>query len=384
MKKLPEKLQQKIENRKANNALRQLGTQNTLVDFSSNDYLGFSKNKRIFNNSHHFLIGHQIIQNGSAGSRLLSGNHGVYSIVEDILANFHNCEAALIYNSGYDANIGFFSSVPQRDDIILYDEYIHASIRDGISMSNAKSYKFKHNDIGGLEKLMIRHSEGVSESHNAIYIITESVFSMDGDSPDLAKISELCQKHNAFLVIDEAHAIGVFGQCGTGLIQNLKLEESIFARIVTFGKAIGSHGAAILGNDMLKQYLINFSRSFIYTTALPPHSLATIRAAYNELIESNASKTLHENVLSFRTQIMYNKLDHLFINSYSAIHCCIIPGNTKVKTIAENLQESGFDVKPILSPTVSIGQERLRFCLHAYNTEKEISEVLRLLATFAL
>jgi 8-amino-7-oxononanoate synthase len=384
MKKLPEKLQQKLDGRRAKNSLRQLRAPNSLVDFSSNDYLGFSKNETIFNNSHQFLIDHNIIQNGSTGSRLLSGNHRLYNSVEDMLSNFHNSEVSIIFNSGYDANVGFFSSVPQRGDIILYDEYIHASIRDGISMNHAKSYKFKHNDLDSLEKLMIRYSKGVSESDNAIYIITESVFSMDGDSPDLAKTSELCKKYNAFLVIDEAHAIGVFGQYGAGLIQNLELEESIFARIVTFGKAMGCHGAAILGNERLKQYLINFSRSFIYTTALPPHSLATISASYNELIESKVFNTLHKNILSFRTQIMNNKLDLLFITSYSAIHCCIIPGNAKVKTIAKNLQESGFDVKPILSPTVSVGQERLRFCLHTYNTEKEISEVLRLLATFAL
>lgn len=385
---IPKKLQQKLDKRKANNALRQLGTQNSLVDFSSNDYLGFSKNESIFHNSHQFLIGHDIIQNGSTGSRLLSGNHRTYNIVEDLITNFHNSEAALIYNSGYDANVGFFSSVPQRGDVILYDEYIHASIRDGISMSHAKSYKFKHNNLEDLEK-KCQTERSQSPKDTEIYIVTESVFSMDGDSPDLVTISQISKKHNALLITDEAHAIGVFGERGEGLIQNLNLENAIFARIITYGKAMGCHGAAIIGNEELKQYLINFSRSFIYTSALPPHSLATIHAAYNALAISNKREkpqhqiqTLHQNILYFKANILDNHLDSFFIESHSAIHCCIIPGNDTVKIIAKKLQESGFDVKPILSPTVPSGQERLRFCLHAYNSEEEISEVLQLLATF--
>jgi 8-amino-7-oxononanoate synthase len=323
------------------------------------------------------------LQNGATGSRLLSGNHRLYNIVEDVLSNFHNSEASIIYNSGYDANIGFFSSIPQRGDIILYDEYIHASIRDGIIMSNAKAYKFKHNDLGHLDEILKR------VQHDNVYIVTESVFSMDGDSPDLKTMAEISKKQNAFLVVDEAHAIGVFGTRGNGLIQSLGIENQIFARIITFGKAMGCHGAAILGSEKLKQYLVNFSRSFIYTTALPPHSLATIHASYNELVISNnkeksphAIQKLHYNIQFFKSQIIKEGLKNSFIESHSAIQCCIIPGNKKVKLIAEKFQTSGFDVKAILSPTVPIGQERLRFCLHSYNSEEEISEVLKLLITF--
>ena len=390
MKMFPKKLQQKLEERKANNALRQLGTQRSLIDFSSNDYLGFSKSKTIFENSHAFLVGHNISQNGATGSRLLSGNHRLYNIMEDMLSNFHNSEAALIYNSGYDANIGFFSSVPQRGDIILYDEYIHASIRDGIKLSNANAYKFKHNDLVDLEqKCQTEHNRSPKDTE--IYIVTESVFSMDGDSPDLARISQISKKYNASLVIDEAHAIGVFGDRGSGLIPKLGLEANVFARIVTFGKAIGCHGAAILTSNNLKDYLVNFSRSFIYTTALPPHSLATIHSAYNELAIStdneksqNQIQKLHKNIQYFKSEINQNALKNIFIKSESAIQCCVISGNDLVKHIAVKLQEHGFNVKPILSPTVPKGQERLRFCLHAFNSEKEISEVLRLLATFVL
>ncbi|MFD1615949.1 aminotransferase class I/II-fold pyridoxal phosphate-dependent enzyme [Gelatiniphilus marinus] len=374
---LPKKLQEKLEERKANNALRKLDLQNGLIDFSSNDYLGFAKSESIFNTTHEFLIGHNIKQNGSTGSRLLSGNHTFYNIIETIIADFHNNESALIFNSGYDANIGFFSCVPQRDDIILYDEYIHASIRDGIKLSNAKAYKFMHNNLEALDEMLKR-----IQHKGDTYIVTESVFSMDGDSPDLATICQISKKHNAFLVVDEAHAIGVFGAYGTGLIQQLNLEKYVFARLVTFGKAMGCHGAAILGNAVLKQYLVNFARSFIYTTALSPHSLATIHSAYSELIATENIKKLHQNIQYFKAEIIEKNLQKHFIKSDSAIHCCIVSGNEKVKLMAKKLQENGFNVKPILSPTVAKGEERLRFCLHSDNSESDISKVLQLLTTF--
>lgn len=376
----PEKLHKKLEERKASNALRQLGTQNNVIDFSSNDYLGFSKSEGIFNATHNYLKTHNINQNGATGSRLLSGNHLLYKVVENQICEFHNCASALVFNSGYSANIGFFSSVPQRGDIILYDEYIHASIRDGISMSHAKAYKFKHNNLDDLERIIGRHSQFNSVSHQHIYIVTESVFSMDGDSPDLVSISQIAKKNKAFLVVDEAHATGVFGKKGTGLIQQLHLENDVFARIITFGKAVGCHGAAVLGSKTLTQYLVNFSRSFIYTTALSPHSLVTIHSAYNNLDSSKNIEKLHQNIQCFKQALINNKLESIFIASNSAIHCCIISGNKKVKNIAKKLQDNGFNVKPILSPTVPIGQERLRFCLHSYNLEKHITQVLKLLA----
>src|SRR5690606_16897179 len=215
----PKKLQEKIEERIKMNALRQLGTGNGRIDFSSNDYLGFSKNETIFKHAYDLLLEHDLKRNGATGSRLLSGNHTLYEIVEPAIADLHKSEAALIFNSGYDANIGFFSSVPQRGDLILYDEYVHASIRDGIAMNNAKAYKFRHNDLESLDKMLKRLE------HNTVYVVTESVFSMDGDSPDLKKLTDICKKHKAFLVVDEAHAVGVFGKRGEGLIQHLRSEE---------------------------------------------------------------------------------------------------------------------------------------------------------------
>ena len=376
MDRLPKKLKSKLEKRHQENTLRQLGTNGNLIDFSSNDYLGFAKSETIFNNAHHFLKEHGTIINGATGSRLLSGNHSLYPIVESVLCKFHSAEAALIFNSGYDANLGFFSSVPQQGDLILYDELIHASIRDGIQLSNAKAYKFKHNDLSDLTEKLKRNN------FDTIYVVTESIFSMDGDSPDLMALSELCQTHHSFVIIDEAHGVGVFGENGKGLVQHLGLENKIFARLVTYGTALGSHGAAILGNSELKQYLINFSRSLIYSTALPPHNLATIQAAYAELPKTKSIEKLNHNIQFFKSEIKKNNLQDRFIESDSAIHCCIISGNDKVKSIARELQNHGFELKPIVSPTVPKGKERLRFCLHSYNSEEEISEVLQLLATF--
>ncbi len=374
----PKKLLQKLNERQVNNAFRQLGLNQNLVDFSSNDYLGFAKSKTIFDKAHNLLVEGNYIQNGATGSRLLSGNHALYQDVEITLCKFHNSETAVVFNSGYDANIGFFSSVPQRNDIILYDELIHASIRDGISMSHAKSYKFKHNDLRDLDEILKR----VQHDKNEIYVVTESVFSMDGDSPDLIELSKICKTHNANLIIDEAHAVGVFGNNGCGITQNLKIEDQIFARIVTFGKALGCHGAAILGSNSLKTYLINFSRSFIYTTGLPPHSLATINSAYEELLQTHAIDSLHKNITHFKSELKRLQIDSKFIDSNSAIHCCVISGNNHVKQIAKKIQEHGFDVKPIISPTVPKGYERLRFCLHSYNSSQDITKVLELLTTF--
>ncbi len=383
MEKLPKALASKLKDRIKQHALRSLDdTTTNLIDFSSNDYLGFSKSVTIFEEAHRYLVERQLKENGATGSRLLSGNHPLYDVVETMLCDFHESEAATIFNSGYNANIGFFSSVPQRGDIILYDEFIHASIRDGIIMSHAKSYKFKHNSITHLEEMLKRVRQD-----GTIYVVTESVFSMDGDTPDLKAMIPLCKAHGAYMVIDEAHAVGVLGNHGCGAIQSLEIQHEIFARIVTFGKALGSHGAAILGSKELKQYLVNFARSLIYTTALPPHTLATIKVSYDVMLSDNEEsmiEKLRENIQFLKSEIESNRLKDNFIESNSAIHSCIIKGTKNVKLIAHKLQEKGFDVKPILSPTVPKGQERLRFCLHAYNSEQEIKDVVSILSTFVL
>ena len=381
MNNFPKNLIEKLDNRKQNQSFRELPISNNLIDFASNDYLGFSKSKVIFDETHQYLLDNNFRINGATGSRLISGNHNLYKQTEHFIANFHQSETALIFNSGYDANVGFFGCVPQRNDFILYDELCHASIRDGILLSNAKSYKFNHNDFEDLEKMIKRfcHNE---RRHNdfEIYLITESVFSMDGDCPNLDELVRVSEKYKCNLVIDEAHSLGVFGQFGQGLVQEYQIQNKIFARIMTFGKGLGCHGAAILGSQNLKDYLINFARSFIYTTGLTPHSVATILIAYQHLSKDKIQvEKLRENIVHFNQQKNLLSLKPLFVRSKSAIQSAIIPGNEKVKNIAKIIHEKGFNVKAILSPTVPEGQERLRICLHSYDSKDDIDKILEIL-----
>ena len=377
--KFPTVLQQKINFRKESNALRNLNNSNASIDFSSNDYLGFAKNETIFDDTHLLLQDINLKINGATGSRLISGNHELYIETETYIANFHQTEAALIFNSGYDANIGFFSSVPQRNDIILYDELCHASIRDGIVMSLAKSFKFSHNDAEDLESKIIDLKFKYPNAE--FYVVTESVFSMDGDCPNIEELVTISKNYQVRLVIDEAHALGVFGDYGEGFVQYLQLQDSFFARLVTFGKGLGCHGAAILGSKELKEYLVNFARSFIYTTGLPPHAVATILTAYKTLKQGQfAIQKLKENIVFFNQEKLLIGVSPIFVKSKSAIQSAIIRGNSNVKQIASQLQKEEFNVKAILSPTVPEGQERLRFCLHSYNTKEEISAVLKTLS----
>lgn len=372
MKALPPSLEKKLQTRADEGALRSLPDALPLTDFASNDYLGLSGNLALHAAAREILIQNQNTTGGATGSRLITGNHNLYPKAEATIATFHNVESALLFNSGYDANIGFFSCVPQKNDIVLYDEFIHASIRDGLKLGNATAYKFKHNNLGALEKSILQHREKVQE----LYIVTESVFSMDGDSPNLKQLAGIAAKYNCKIVVDEAHAVGIFGTNGEGLIQHMNLEDEVFARIVTFGKAMGCHGAAVLGVKELKEYLVNFARSLIYTTGLPPHAVATISAAYMLMPQqAKARQALYSNISFFKAEAQKFNISGLIASS-SAIQCVVIPGNNKVKQVAAHLQQHGYNIKPILSPTVPQGQERLRFCLHSYNTQQEISGVL--------
>ncbi|MRI01946.1 aminotransferase class I/II-fold pyridoxal phosphate-dependent enzyme [Kriegella sp. EG-1] len=388
MSNLPKKLQLKLTKRTEDGSLRELSKESRLVDFSSNDYLGFAKEKSFSNDVSKLLSQFENINNGATGSRLLTGNHPLYKKLELRLANLFKSDAALVFNSGYDANIGFFSSVPQRGDIVFYDEFIHASIRDGINLGNAKSIKFKHNDLKDLKfkyQNLVKRIGPIEESPIDIYLVTEAVFSMDGDSPDLFLFVEFCLKNQIRLIVDEAHSVGVFGEKGNGLVSQLGLENKVFARIITFGKAFGCHGAAVLGTSSLIEYLVNFARSFIYTTALAPHAIASIVVAIEFLNVQKGKKSriqLQEKISFFNQEVQRMNLTSLFIQSNSSIHCALISGNECVKTLAEKLKEDGFDIKPILSPTIPAGKERIRFCIHSYNSKVEITRSLGILAKF--
>lgn len=374
---LHENLKRKIESIKEQNQFRKLPAFNNLIDFSSNDYIGFSQSETIYKYTHAYLLENEIFQNGATGSRLTTGNHSLYHIAESFIAQFHEANSALIFNSGYDANLGFFSAVPQENDVVLCDELCHASIKDGVAMSKAELHCFIHNDFEDLEKHILKFPD------TTIYIVTETVFSMDGDSPNLEELVQLSEKYNCYLIIDEAHALGVFGEKGEGLSQYLQLHHKIFARIVTFGKGLGCQGAAVLGSIELRDYLINFARSFIYSTALSPHTVATIFTAYQQLeMKKEAIEKLRQNIVFFNQQKNLLGLKPMFVHSKSPIHSAIVCGNENVTELSQQLQDKGFDVQSILSPTVPEGQERLRFCIHSYNSQEEINQVLELVRDF--
>ena len=361
-------LQKKLEQRKEQNAFRTLKPPSHKIDFCSNDYLGIVHNN---------LLNDKIdthLKTGSAGSRLLAGNYRLIEETEQQIATFHKAEAALIFNSGYDANLGLLSSVPQKDDVIFYDQLCHASIRDGIRLSFAQRFSFAHNDVDELGKKLEQLS---SKNTGNIFIVTESVFSMDGDLCPLRQLVSISKKYNAHLIIDEAHAVGVIGKQGDGLCQYENLHDEIFCRVYTFGKACGCHGAAITGSQQLKDHLINFARSFIYTTALPEHSAACIRASYNTFpFLTNEREHLQKLISYFQQAAMrFEKL-----SSSTCIQIVMVPGNDAVKEIALQLQQKNFDVRPILYPTVPLNKERLRIVLHAFNTMNEVEQLVKILS----
>ena len=363
-------LDKKLEDRKQADALRSLvinKDQTDLADFCSNDYLGIVKNKLIEK-----LIPTGLLH-GSTGSRLLSGNYALIEETEKQIADFHVAEAGLIFNSGYDANMGLLSSVPQKGDTIIYDQLSHASLRDGIRLSFASSFSFLHNDLEDLKKKL-----SSSDADHQIFVVTGSVFSMDGDIAPLREIADLCEKYNAALIVDEAHATGVVGTKGEGLVQKTNLEKKCFARIHTFGKACGAHGAIILGSQKLKQYLINFSRQFIYSTALPPITIKAISASYKIFPSMEKER---EHIKKLIGVFKESGSNYKILSSDTPIQIAIIPGNDKVKKVATTFRENNIDIRAILYPTVPRGQERLRIVLHAFNTEEEVKEVIKILSS---
>lgn len=363
-------IKQQLAKRQLAGNYRELKPESELIDFCSNDYLGFARSAVLRGRIEAEITEHVGFKNGSTGSRLLSGNTVYAEQLETDIASFHGYEAGLIYNSGYDANTGLFSSLPQRGDTIIMDELVHASIIDGARLSYANRYSFKHNDTDSLQE-KLKHAKGT------VYIAVESIYSMDGDTAPLKAIAGIAEQHGAHLIVDEAHATGVFGR---GLVEELNLQAQVFAKVVTFGKALGCHGAIVLGSNLLRDYLINFSRSFIYTTAAPFHQQAAIKMAYRLLQQSGPEQELLHQSIQFFKERFINRAD--LISSDSAIQCLLLKSNDRAKALSGLLQANGFDVRPILSPTVAAGSERVRICLHSFNTLAELKQLAELIDQF--
>jgi 8-amino-7-oxononanoate synthase len=347
--------------RKVSGTYRKLKSENLLIDFCSNDYLGFARSPILKQKIIDEVSDNPGSFNGATGSRLLSGNLAYTENLEKHIAALHHSEAGLLYNSGYDANVGLFSALLQKGDTIITDELIHASIIDGARLSYANRFSFRHNDLQSLED-KLKHAKGTR------YVAIETVYSMDGDTPPFLQMLELTEKYGANLIVDEAHAFGLYG---FGLIDGT-ISDRVFARVATFGKALGCHGAIVLGSNELREYLVNFSRSFIYSTAASFYQLASIKMAYQFLMESELEvQLLKDNIASFRKAMNMNKTNSL-IKSDSAIQCIVLNSNERARSVALAIQESGFDVRPILSPSVPAGTERIRICLHSFNLKSDV------------
>lgn len=357
-------IREKLQQRAAQGILRKLSAEVFPTDFSSNDYLGFARSAELRTRTEQLLLQIPGYKNGATGSRLLSGNHHFTTQTEQDIAAFHQAAAGLIFNSGYDANVGLLSSLAQRGDTIICDELIHASLIDGARLSHANRYSFKHNNLDELEA-KLKAAKGY------IYVVIESIYSMDGDMAPLAEINGLCCKYQANLIVDEAHALGIFGTHGSGLVQQSGLQNEVFARIVTFGKATGCHGAIVLGSSKLRDYLVNFARSFIYTTAAPIHTIAMVRSAYQMLEETDYPLLIGGKITTYLNLISQTSIPNT--QSTSAVHTILYQSSDEAKIAAAALQSKGLDVRAILSPTVAEGAERLRICLHLFNTDTEIA-----------
>ena len=367
----------KLEERVSQGNLRSLKTTRGMIDFVSNDYLGLARDQTLYE-----LIKLRMEEvdipnkNGAGGSRLLSGNSQLYEHLEAMLASIFKAESCLVFNSGYQANLAILASVPQKGDTIIYDQLSHVCLKEGAWLSKAESVMFAHNDLDDLER-KLKNASGTR------YIVIESVYSMDGDYSPLKEIIAMAEQYDAKIIVDEAHSTGVSGPDGAGWCVEQGQQDQIFARVYTFGKGMGVHGACIAGSKSLKDFLINFARPFIYTTALPMHSVVSIEQSFVYLSKHlYLQEELRRRIAIFRKEmqaIVEKTNKYQYHDSTTAIQPLIVPGNEFIKEVAAKVQNAGFDVRPILAPTVKKGAERLRISLHVHNTEEDIHALLRTL-----
>lgn len=375
-----DQLQQILDDRKKKDRFRKLTVVDpNSADFSSNDFLSMGKfhpfRQLVQQKVDDFCL-HHTSSLGSGGSRLLDGNSKLYEALETQIAHFHGADAGLIFNSGFDANSGFFSCVPQPQDVIIYDELIHASVHEGMKMCRAKKRLFfKHNCVDDLQRVL---SEVADEPGN-VFVAVEAVYSMDGDTAPLREIHEIITKTRpALLVVDEAHATGVVGTQGKGLVSSLGMEDVVFARIITFGKALSANGAIVLCHPTVRSYLVNYARSFIFTTALGHVNLLIIQATYELLASGQIAQLqdqLWDNLHRFSNGLNGTSGVHVYPPQPRSAIFSVFCSNPR--SLAQYCQQSGLIVRPIVHPTVPKGTERVRVCIHSGNTAAEVDLLIQ-------
>ncbi|KAK5114295.1 hypothetical protein LTR62_002546 [Meristemomyces frigidus] len=404
-------LSQKLNIRRTTSTIRRLTTTSPSdIDFSSNDFLSLASNPDLRRKFIHELDkspAHH--QTGSGGSRLLDGNSTYALDLEKQIATFHAAEAGLLCNSGFDANVGLFSCLPQEGDVIIYDEAIHASVHDGMKLSRAREcLPFLHNDVQSLDKVIqqcLDNSAGLRTGKCNVFVAVETVYSMDGDLAPLRQIADLL-KHllpqgNAHLIVDEAHSTGLYGPCGRGLVAELGLEHEITVRLHTFGKALACNGAVLLCSPTIREYLINYARPLIYTTFMSYPSLAAVKASYDFLAAGRTEalaedlgrliREFHRQLLELQEELTAASCDS---RSHAAVKALIRVPRKRPKSpifavltsepqvLAAYCQAQGFTVRGIVPPTVATGTERVRVCLHAGNTLAQVEGLVQVLRSW--
>lgn len=350
-----------------------------LIDLASNDYLGLASSIELAQAVDHEYA--RLITDGgirpaigATGSRLLTGNQLYVEELERKIAAYHGAETSLLFSSGYSANTGLLSCLASEEDAILLDGQVHASTWDGSRLSRAKSYLFRHNDLESLEKQLKK----ARELHKELFVCVESLYSMSGDLAPLREIIRLCNQYEAWLVVDEAHATGVIGERGEGAVATLPDTSRVIARIHTFGKALGAHGAAIVGSETLRTYLINKCRTFIYTTAFPLHLLVSLSTVYDRLPTLAGERRHLQELIRYFALQMDNSPLPLRATS-TVVQSIPVSGSREVMQMSAHLREAGLDVRAIRPPTVRQGSECLRICLHAFNTAGHIDQLIHAL-----
>jgi 8-amino-7-oxononanoate synthase len=356
-------LETRLMKRSESGFLRELKITGKATDFFSNDYLGMAQDQDFHAEVLQAIQEDPTLIGGSTGSRLISGHSQVAFETEAFLARTHQTESALLFPSGYIANLSLFSCLPQKGETVIVDEYIHRSVHDGCMMSTATKWKFKHNNLQDLED-KLKRTKGIC------YVAIESLYSMEGDFAPLKEITNLTEKYGASLIVDEAHAFGVFGY---GLVHRLGLQNNVFATLITYGKAMGSHGAAVLCKHIVKSYLINFGSPFIYSTAPTDLTWMQLKMGYQYILNHpSLADQLQQNIQFFRSQGL-----PILSAKESPIQALAVKNNEQLLQLRDVLLHKGLQTYAVFSPTVKLGQERLRICLHTFNTKEDI----RLLAS---
>ena len=329
------------------------------IDFTTNDYLGYGTR---FKSDSSFPI-------SGMASRLLRGSHPIWDEVESALAEWHGAEAVLMMTSGYTANEGLLATAVEPGDWVATDELDHACILDGLRLVRPRKFSFRHNDLNHLEAGLRAESEKHRPGRER-FVVTESLFSMDGDRPDLKSMVELTEKYGAHLIVDEAHATGCYGRTGSGCVDDAGLRDRVLATVHTGGKAMGVCGAYICGSRLLKEWLVNRCRQLIFTTALPP-VIGTWWLAMLERIREDGvgRRKLHGNTARFRNLLAESGID---APGTEFIVPVILGDDERSVCVGGRLQERGFDVRAIRPPSVPPGTARLRISIHANHTAAEI------------